>query len=60
MDPRKCLINALECLVAMQDEGPNGFSRMDAVEYLRDLAEWLDSGGFAPNVVSADWDWPSD
>ena len=67
MDPRTCLIETLEAIL---DAGrPNSgkyddeaevaeIRRGEAVEGLRNLADWLEGGGFVPSVASGDWDWP--
>lgn len=44
MDPTVCLINALSCCRDGHAE--------DAAENFRNLAEWIERGGFLPNVTA--------
>lgn len=49
MDPNACLARILESLEDLRDG--NEDARDDAVEALRDLAEWLARGGFPPRAT---------
>ena len=55
MDPNEALQAALCCLaiVAKGDRGKTLTRdyRDEAIERLRSLADWLESGGFAPNIA---------
>jgi hypothetical protein len=52
MDPKQCLLNILNAIDGCC--GPDAEavtqSREDAIESLRDLADWLERGGFAPSL----------
>ena len=60
MDPKATLIAALEAMKEMPTADPESLRDYaeEAAEHLYNLADWLIDGGFAPNVHSADWDWP--
>lgn len=50
MDPNTALVEALKSLLDPANDPDN---RNAASEHLRDLADWLDNGGFAPDVLAA-------
>jgi hypothetical protein len=54
MDPAQCLLAALRNLQDVahlnDDVSLRDASKADAAEHLRNLADWLDGGGFTPDV----------
>ena len=60
MDPTKCLTEILEELSQMNERSPL-FDLMETAYSLRTLAQWIDRGGFPPDVDEAISDyWISD
>ena len=67
MDPRATLIRILEAILEAACIEPeseitkcaHAAAAGEAVDALRDLADWMEAGGFAPDVRSGDWNWPT-
>ncbi|MBW2636021.1 MAG: hypothetical protein JRC86_00595 [Deltaproteobacteria bacterium] len=57
MDPETTLIEALEWMLDASKSPDSAYPPLAAADKLRELADWLDNGGFAPKF-SGDWDWP--
>ena len=57
MDPKQALIDALEAISWLESADPESSEssdrRAEAVDCLRNLAGWLENGGFPPNVMEA-------
>lgn len=47
MDPDACMKEIVSCLAALREEDDLAV-RAELVEHLRNLAKWLERGGFPP------------
>jgi hypothetical protein len=50
IDPDACWLTLCATLRALHEHPEDQEARDDAVQLLRNLAAWLDHGGFAPHI----------